>query len=170
VGRSIGLELAQLNRDFTYETTGRTASQLLTLDHIGVFDAPLLPDPSASVEALPRLPPPHGTDALEPRARSYLHTNCSSCHRPGAQGGGEMDLRFATPLAQTGLCGAPHGGDLGIPGAKIVTPGDPSRSILSVRVHAVDARRMPPVGSHVVDRDGVQLLDDWISQMVDCGQ
>src|SRR5262249_17727125 len=50
-GRSLGPEIAQLNRDFTYTQTNRISNQLATLDHIGLFDAPL-PAPPAMLDAL----------------------------------------------------------------------------------------------------------------------
>ena len=40
-GRTLGLETGQLNRMFTYPGS-RTADQLATLDHIGLFSAPLV--------------------------------------------------------------------------------------------------------------------------------
>ena len=40
-GRSLGLELPQLNRDYLYPATNRTDNQLRVLDHIGVLSAPL---------------------------------------------------------------------------------------------------------------------------------
>lgn len=53
VGFALGLETAQLNKDFTYASTGRTANQLRTLDAISMFTTPLgdpalrpaMPDP-----------------------------------------------------------------------------------------------------------------------------
>ncbi|WP_257450605.1 PQQ-dependent sugar dehydrogenase [Archangium lipolyticum] len=164
-GFSLGLELGQQNRDFTYPSTGRTANQLVTLAHIGMFDAALPGEPSA----LPRYPPPSGSDAVESRARSYLHANCSGCHRPGGSGRGNADLRFGTPLAQAGLCNVtPEQGSLGITNAKLVAPGDASRSIVSVRMHALDAYRMPPLASRVVDTAGTGVIDAWIGSLTGC--
>ena len=78
-GRSLGLETAQLNRNFTYPQTGRTANELPTLNHIGMLTPPIT-DPATQ----PTMPDPADTTApLANRARAYLHTNCSQCHRPG---------------------------------------------------------------------------------------
>ena len=56
-GRSLGLEIAQLNGALLYPQTGRTANQLATLDAIGMF-SPALGTPPA---ALPVIPDPFGT-------------------------------------------------------------------------------------------------------------
>ena len=162
-GRTLGLEFAQLNGSFDYP--GGQANQLTTLDHIGLFTKPL----PAAVEDLPALPATQGPDPLEARAKSYLHTNCSFCHRPGGTGGGNADYLFTTPFASMNLCNAtPTAGDLGITDARVIKPGDPSHSLISVRTHALDSRRMPPLGSTVVDTAGVTLLDSFISSLQGC--
>lgn len=80
-----------------------------------------------------------------------------------------MDLRFATPAAATKTCGAvPEEGSLGIADAKIVAPGEPQKSVLSLRFHASDATRMPPVGVRKTDPDGAALLDDWVKSTTKC--
>jgi hypothetical protein len=89
VGSTIGLETWQLNRDVVYPSTNRVANALATLDHIGMFSAPLAQPPAQ----LPKLPDPAGTDAVDARARSYLHANCSHCHRPSGSGHDGSALR-----------------------------------------------------------------------------
>jgi uncharacterized repeat protein (TIGR03806 family) len=162
-GRSLGLELAQLNSEITYPATGRRANQLATLQHIGLFAAPLpaqLPAPLAAYD---------GPAPLEARARAYLHSNCSNCHRPGAPGRGGLDLRASASASALGLCDAvPSTGDLGVAGARLVAPGDPSRSIVSIRSRRTDGDRMPPISSRVVDPVGAALLDAWITSLTRC--
>ena len=63
---------------------------------------------------------------------------------------------------------APVTGDLGVADARLIAPGDPSRSILSVRMHALDVYRMPPLGSSQVDVEGTELIDAWIASLQDC--
>ena len=122
------------------------ANQLPTYDHIGLLSAPL----SAPVEQLPALP--RSTDAsqaLGARARSYLHVNCSNCHRPGGTGRGEMDLRFDTALPAMNICDAvPLLGDLGIADARILAARrarplgpDPAPEAAGRVSHAADRRR-----------------------------
>lgn len=164
-GFSLGLETGQLNRDLTYASTERISNQLATFDHIGLFDTPL---PSA-VEAQARYPVPAGSDSLELRARAYLHANCSFCHRPNGTGRGPADFRFSTPPSQLGICNAaPEEGDLGVANARLLAPGEPARSILSVRLHSLGAYRMPPLGTRVEDTTGAGVVDAWISSLTDC--
>lgn len=164
-GRSLGLELGQLNGDFTYSSTNRISNQLKTLDHIGLFEKAL----DKPVDQLAKYPDPLGTDALDARARSYLHANCSNCHRPDGPGRGNMDLRFANTFADIKACNAsPEAGDLGIDGARLLVPGDPSKSLISVRPHSPGANRMPPIASSVVDDKGMGVVDEWIESLTAC--
>jgi hypothetical protein len=56
-------------------------------------------------------------------------------------------------------------------GALVVQPGEPARSTLSLRLHATDVWRMPPLGSRRVDPQGSSLVDGWISGLPrDCGE
>lgn len=165
-GRSLGLEIAQLNGDIVYPATGRRANQLATLSAIGAFAAPLSGEPAS----LPRLLNPYGTEGSdEARARAYLHTNCAQCHQPGGPGRGSMDLRAGTAFGMTGTCNtAPIAGDLGVAGARQIVPGDPMRSLLVLRSRDTGMNRMPPIGSGRVDEPGVALLERWIRGTTAC--
>jgi uncharacterized repeat protein (TIGR03806 family) len=165
-GRSLGLELGQLNGEFVYPTTNLLSNQLKTLEHIGMFDKPL----GKPVDQLIAFPDPLGTaGTVESRARAYLHSNCSNCHRPEGGGRGNMDLRFATSLKDTKSCNVDNeAGDLGIAGGKLLVPGSPQTSLVSVRAHSPAANRMPPLASSVVDTTGVKVLDDWIRSIAAC--
>jgi mono/diheme cytochrome c family protein len=162
-GASLGPELAQLDREFVYESTRRLSNQLQTFDHIGLFSAPLGNGPRAVY------PDPQGVAPLDERARAYLHTNCAICHRPDGGGIVDMDLRFSTPLQQTRTCNVdPAESDLGVAGAKRLVPGAPEQSLLSIRPHATAVGRMPPLGSSLVDDAGVAVIDDWIASLSSC--
>jgi uncharacterized repeat protein (TIGR03806 family) len=162
-GRSLGLETAQLNKTYQYPNA-RISHQIATLNHIGMFAGDV-----GDIATLPKLPDPNGSESVAARARSYLHGNCSGCHRPNGTGRGPADLRFSTALASAAVCNTdPTQGDLGINGAKLLAPGQPARSLLSVRMHRLDANRMPPVASRVVDRAGTDLVDAWITGLTAC--
>ncbi len=165
-GRSLGPEITQLNGDFVYTSTNRISNQLATLDKLGYFTAPLSAPPSA----LPKMPTPTGSaGTLEERGKAYLHSNCSFCHQPGGTGRGTMDFRYSQPFASMGACNAdPTAGDLGVASAKIFVPGQPNQSILSLRTHATDQNRMPPLASKLVDTAGTAVLDAWIRGTASC--
>ena len=165
-GYVLGAEAAQLNHDFVYTSTGRTANELRTLDHITMFTT-ALGDPANQ----PLMPDPTDTAApLGQRARAYLHANCSQCHRPGGGTPSSMDLRYSTLLSSTAACDAPpQSGDLGIgAAARIIAPGSPSNSVLVARANRRDASGMPPLASNVVDSAGVTLLQQWITGLATC--
>ena len=107
---------------------------------------------------------------LAARARAYFHVNCSQCHRPEAPGGrARIDFRVDTPLAEVGICDAvPRSGDLDIADARLVVPGDPTRSIVSARMHTLGSTRMPGLGSAVIDPTGTEVIDAWISGLTAC--
>ena len=109
------------------------------------------------------LPDPFGADPLEVRARSYLQTNCSICHRPGGEFN-SIDMRFTTAFADMNLCD-PVERDMGVVPDYRVVPGNPADSTMSFRMHALDDMRMPKIGSKVVDPEGSKLIDDWITAL-----
>jgi uncharacterized repeat protein (TIGR03806 family) len=165
-GFSLGLEAAQLNRDFTYAATGRTANQLRTLDTIAMFTTPL-GDPALQ----PIMPDPFDTAVpLGQRARAYLHTNCANCHRTQGPTPSSMDLRYSTLLSSTNACGvSPQSGDLGIgAAARIIAPGSAASSVLVARMNTRDANGMPPLASNIVDAAGVALMQQWINSLTTC--
>jgi uncharacterized repeat protein (TIGR03806 family) len=164
-GRSLGLEIGQLNTDFAYPSTNRISNQLATLEKIGMFSAPLGSPP----DSLPKLALPYGPDGAEDRARAYLHANCSGCHRPNGGGRGPLDLRYTTSFKDTKACnGATEAGDLGVADAKLLVPGAPEKSVMSLRIHAKGSNRMPPLASSVVDEKGTALVDEWIRSVAAC--
>ena len=165
-GRVLGFTTEQLQRSFRYPSTGRTANQLATFEHIGLFNEDLPADP----EDMPALADPTDESLdLETRARAYLHANCSNCHRPDNPIDTPLDFRYTTPLSEMGLCDVePTAGDLGVDGAKLLVPGDPSRSLVSLRFRLLGADSMPPLGKTVVDEKGADLIDAWISTLTGC--
>jgi uncharacterized repeat protein (TIGR03806 family) len=161
-GFQLGLTLAQLNHSVVHPD-GTTRNQIDHWQAQGLFaQAPARPYP-------PALPAPTGTATLAARARSYLHANCANCHRPGSQNA-PMDLRWTTALANTEACDVlPSKGDLGVAGARRIVPGQPGRSLVSLRMHTLSERfRMPQIGTGVVDAAGAKLVDDWIASLTGC--
>ena len=165
-GFALGPETAQLNKLFLYPSATSVANQLETIDHIMMFTSPL-PGPAAS---LPMLTDPTDSGASDDaRARAYLHTNCAQCHRPGGPTPSTMDLRYTTTLANTNACDViPLQGDLGITNARLIAPGDATRSLVIERANRRDIHGMPPLGSNLIDTDGINLLSTWINGLGAC--
>jgi uncharacterized repeat protein (TIGR03806 family) len=164
-GRTLGLEIGQLNGDFGYASTGRTANQLTTLNTIDTLTPALTQAPAQ----LPAIPDPAGSAPLAERARAYLHSNCAYCHRPGGPVPSDMDLRYTTALNATNACNiTPTLGNLGISDPRLIAPGSAARSIVVARVNRTGTDAMPPLGRHTIDTAGVQLLTSWIDGLTSC--
>ncbi|HEU4778943.1 MAG TPA: PQQ-dependent sugar dehydrogenase [Steroidobacteraceae bacterium] len=163
-GRTLGLEIGQLNGDFGYPT-GRTANQLTTLNTIDT----LMPALAQTPAQLPVIPDPFGGAAPGLRARAYLHTNCANCHRPGGSAQSNIDFRFTTALAATNACDvAPTLGNLGIADARLIAPGSAARSVVVARINRLGTDAMPPLSRHQIDTAGVQLLTSWVNGLANC--
>lgn len=103
---------------------------------------------------------------LDVRARSYLHVNCAHCHQFGAGGSVNVDWRFESSLEDLRAVDTkPVQGTLGLPDARLISPGDPYRSLVYYRMAKQGRGRMPHIGSELVDEAGVKLIGDWIRQM-----
>jgi uncharacterized repeat protein (TIGR03806 family) len=158
-GGALGPRTHQFNGDYFYESTGRTDNQLATWNELDMFTPAL--DPAA----IPGMPKSRAagdvTASLEDRARSWLDSNCSSCHQPGTGIAG-FDTRYWTPLEAQGLVWGPVRHDLGIPGLAIITPGDPQTSSGYLRMEAVGGIAMPPLAKSMAEQEGVNLMAEWI--------
>lgn len=165
---TLGFNLEQLNRGSDVSPAGE--NQLAWLGGIGLLkrvgrgDRPLPPYSAAECSRLPHLVDPHDPAAsIEDRARSYLHVNCSSCHRFGGGGSSGLDLRaFERPSEIGDLMGPPKLGGFDLPDARVIAPGDPHRSVLLYRMAKFNAGRMPHIGSELVDPAGVELVSRWL--------
>lgn len=167
-GFSLGPETQQMNRTALYSQTGNAANQLTTLSAPAIaMLTPQISDPSTQA----KLSDPFGTDGVALRARAWLHTNCSFCHRPNGPTPLNMNLLASASLAATNTCNVdPTAGNAGVlTNPKIIAPGLPDSSVLLARVNSRVAQvQMPPIGSHVVDSNGVALLRSWISSLTSC--
>jgi uncharacterized repeat protein (TIGR03806 family) len=162
-GFLLGLTTKQLNASFLYPSTGIADNQLRTWSYIGMFAAP---PAETAIPSLDRLVPVNDPAAsAEDRVRSYLHSNCSHCHRPGGLGTGPLDARYETALASQGLVDAPVGSTLGIDGAMEAAPRDIWRSHLYVRVNTTGNGRMPPIARNATDAAAIATIVEWIESL-----
>ncbi len=172
-GNTLGPETIQMNRTIT----GDTMNQIDKFAAMGLFEtAPAKPYKAALVAPYPGQagsPPPTAT--LDERARSYLHANCSFCHRPDGEYSG-FDVRHDVPLKSASICNATPGkGDLGVAGALLLTPMSPMNSVVLLRMLAPPGNatigktgRMPAIASQVVDMQATDLISKWITSITTC--
>jgi hypothetical protein len=174
-GYTIGLETVQLNRPAMGDNT---MNQIDKLTALGVFEtAPTKPYKTALVTPYPVQNPGQSgltpaTGTTEQQARSYLHANCSFCHRPDGKFSA-FDVRYDVPFPSTNLlCTPPGKGDLGVSGAKLLVPTNPMSSLIWLRMHAPkgdmttgETGRMPEIGSAVIDTNGTDLIRQWITSI-----
>lgn len=163
-GRILGVQTRQMNSLFNYKDA--TDNQLRALDHIQIFTQSI----DYANNTFPSLPALNDTNVpAADRARAYLHTNCSYCHRPGIANS-STDLRIYTSFKDSKTCNVvPSDGVLGVAGAKIITPGKPDQSTLYLRVSKRGVReQMPTVGSNRVHDFAVSVIKQWIQELKAC--
>jgi uncharacterized repeat protein (TIGR03806 family) len=162
---ALGLETLQLNHSMLYTASGINAHQLDTLAHINLFSSAFTS--TQKTQTLFSLDEMSAT--VTQRARSYLHSNCSNCHSPDGPTPTTLDLRYNTALSSTQACNVqPTAGDLGISNALIIAPGEPERSVLLARMKVRDLNQMPPLASHLVDQEAVDVIATWIGGLASC--
>jgi uncharacterized repeat protein (TIGR03806 family) len=160
-GGVLGVKTRQINGDFTYPN-GVTDNQIRAWNHAGLFDAML--DENEISQFAKLVAVTNSAAPLELRARSYLDSNCSQCHRPG---GVEafFDARFDTPLEKQNLINGPIADPLGISGAKIIVPGDTNKSILFHRISITGGSQMPPLARNLNDTSAIPVIARWIQSL-----
>jgi hypothetical protein len=154
----------------TFEpTTSRTA--WLALERAWKQSKPKL---AAQTSIMPRLPseyrrlvdPYDKSQSLDARARSYLHSNCATCHVEAGGGNALMELEAHTPREKLRLFDAkPQHHTFGIADAKLIAPGSPERSVLLERVRRRGPGQMPPLATTIADDEAVKMLAKWIKGM-----
>ncbi len=158
-GFVLGPSMRQLNGNFEYPT-GRTDNQIRTWNYLQMFSSNVSEDRIDDYDRLVRVDDANAS--LEHRVRSYFDVNCAFCHLPGGTGA-QWDGRYETPLAKQKNVDGDVRETFGIADAKIVAPGDLRKSIMHLRMTSTEAtRRMPPVGSNVVDEAAVDAISQWI--------
>ena len=107
--------------------------------------------------------------SVEKRALAYLRVNCGHCHRPSGSASNSglfFDDRIggetAIGIGKRPVAAGRGSGNLDF----VIDPGHPERSILLYRLKSTDPGiAMPEVGRATVHKEGVALLEQWISEM-----
>lgn len=158
--RALGPRLDQLARTVDYG--GMEASQLDALAEIGMFEGPV-------PEAAPIADYTDEAETDEARARAYLHANCGHCHRPGGWTPPDldMDMRWTTATEDTRLCGVRPQYSSTFAAEYRVAPGEPSDSLIWLRLSSRGPWQMPPVATSIPDPHG-RVVRTWIEGLDDC--
>jgi len=110
----------------------------------------------------------------EPRARSYLAANCSSCHGGAGSPHGVIDFRASIHVsAMFTLC---HPARIALESQDndevqpihIIAPGNPTGSAVIQRMSRTDSGRMPPIGRNRVDFAALDVVSSWIGSLSEC--
>jgi len=164
-GGFLGIRTHQLNTELRYPQRNTDGGVVRNqIEHWGALGWLHPPPDGEALAALPVAAAVDDEDApLELRARAYLDANCAACHRPGTAVRAAFDARFTTPLWGQNIVTATVQENLGILDARAIAPGAPQRSIIVHRLASTGAVGMPPLGRHVVDTNGLQLLTQWVN-------
>lgn len=106
------------------------------------------------------------TASLETRARSYIFSNCAQCHVGAGGGNSQMHFEFSRPLLEMNVVGeAPLHGLKGVDGGKLITPGNPDKSVLYKRIITRGTGQMPIIATTEIDEQASSVIRQWIEQM-----
>jgi len=156
-GWALGLNSAQMNRDFDY--FGTVTNQLAALRQAGYLDV----DPG-DVATLPVMASATNSSfSVEHRSRSYLAANCAQCHQPGGSAQGHWDARFSTALSEAGIIDGALADNLGNASNRVMRPGSLENSMLLRRISQLGSGHMPPLATSELNYQAIDLLSAWIT-------
>ncbi len=158
--KPIGPKVANLNKNYSYSSG--SMNQIDKWVSEGILSAPngTVPSwPSVSDISAP----------LADRAKAYLDSNCSSCHRrEGSAANSGLYLEFDNhDEFSSGIYKTPVAAGDGSGGLKyVIHPGKADESILWYRMNSSKVEvRMPELGRELIHTEGVSLIRDWINSM-----
>jgi len=154
----LGVKTHQLNGDLNYPNLNDSRNQIQYLDEQGIFANTI----NAPENYLKAHPIDDEDVDLESRVRSYLDSNCSSCHRLGGVPNVTMDLRYSLPLQLQGLVNLPVNSEVSPINSIIVKPGDHAASELWIRDASQSTNKMPPLARSLQDEIYLDNLAKWI--------
>lgn len=157
-GYALSFNARQLNRTIAIEENEENI--LRYFSEIGILDTTI--EEPETIPSFAQLD--DQTKTLRERVRSYLAVNCVSCHQPGGAAPANWDARPQFSLEDMGLINGSVIDTRGNSNRRLVVPGSTELSVLLSRIQGShEYQRMPPIGSNVIDQQGVQLLSEWIN-------
>jgi len=161
---ALGPDTLQLNYTLYY-TDGSEENYLDALDRLGYFF--IAPLPAYKNNRLYALG--DNSASAEQKVRSYLHSNCSGCHRTGAPQGG-FDMRYTSSFAtvDVNVCGIDASEPSSPIGGKLIDPGNASNSTIYQRLASISSIQMPPIGRETTDPIAIELMEAWINSLSSC--
>ena len=158
----LGPRTFQLNSQYKYPESKIIDNQLRTLNHLALFDTQI---DENLFEKYPRGAAIHDESAsLQRRVRSYVHSNCASCHQLGVAQA-HWDGRYHKSLSATKMLNGPVNKDFGIQDAKVIKPGMPDLSMIYIRGSDNGERKMPLLGRSLVDEEAMEVVRRWIETL-----
>ena len=158
-GYGLGFNTRQMNGSHVYGA--QTLNQIQALSNAGYFTAPV-----SGVHNFPALAKASDTtQSLEWRVRSYFAANCLQCHQPGGESYANWDARPTTPTDSANMINGMLNYDADDPANRFIVPGDTSHSMVLKRLTA-EIARMPPIASTEINPEAIQLITDWITQIL----
>lgn len=130
----LGTTLRNLNR--AVDRNGANLNQINHLQNVGILN-------DFQVNLVPEIVDYNDLNhSLEDRARAYLDLNCAHCHHPDGweePARQDMDLRYETPLSETGLL-------------------EEGNRVIDL----VSEGEMPFIGTTILDEEGVNMIVEYI--------
>lgn len=157
-GRALGVDTAQLNRDFAYGSV--VDNQLRAWNHIELFTEDIGPPDNPEFLEYANPADPHAPLGL--RARSYLAANCSHCHNAETIFPA-MDLRAQVSQPEMNAIDVdPNFDPFGLSEPKRIKTFFKEDSVAWRRMETLlPFFRMPALGSNRVDPVGLEVIGAW---------
>ncbi|MBX2820193.1 MAG: PQQ-dependent sugar dehydrogenase [Rhodothermaceae bacterium] len=158
-GSVLGPKSRQLNHEAYYPDIDEQNNQLVELQERGFINT----DPIDTGTLLTLTPLSDTEASVEDRMRSYLDVNCAYCHQEGGTGKGFFDARYPLSPDNQNIVDGTVIDEMGITGARVIAPGDTSRSTAYIRMTSLfEEVMMPPLAKNRVDTAAISLMRDWI--------
>jgi hypothetical protein len=113
-------------------------------------------------------------DRTDPIAEGlgYLHANCGHCHGEGGIAMARVDMVLRLELVDGRIDSTKvlattidREATTGVGPEKRIAPGHPEKSAIIYRMSQLDGARMPPLGTHAIDAQGIEKVSRMIEAL-----